>query len=229
MNCELSLRLQTCLDALQPLQTIADIGTDHAYLPCAGVLKGQFKKAIAADVGIGPLEAAKTTISKYQLESMIEPRLGSGLTVLKPSEVEGVVIAGMGGKLIASILEADVKLSQSFQRLVLQPNLDANILRTFLMKNQFEIIDEKIVYDEKKFYEVIVARWTREPIHYNELDIEFGPILRLLPSCDVFQEKWQKEFNKNEEIIKQLPINHHRIKTLNNRQSLLKEVLKNES
>ena len=200
MNCELSLRLQTCLDALQPLQTIADIGTDHAYLPCAGVLKGQFKKAIAADVGIGPLEAAKTTISKYQLESMIEPRL-----------------------------ELDVKLSQSFQRLVLQPNLDANILRTFLMKNQFEIIDEKIVYDEKKFYEVIVARWTREPIHYNELDIEFGPILRRLPSCDVFQEKWQKEFNKNEEIIKQLPINHHRIKTLNNRQSLLKEVLKNES
>ena len=137
MNCELSLRLQTCLDALHPLQSIADIGTDHAYLPCAGLLRGQLKRAIAADVGGGPLEAAKATISKYNLDDLIETRLGSGLSVIKPGEVEGVVIAGMGGKLITSILEADIPLAKSFNRLILQPNLDANVLRTFLMKNQF--------------------------------------------------------------------------------------------
>lgn len=121
MNCELSLRLQTCLDALHPLQSIADIGTDHAYLPCAGLLRGQLKRAIAADVGVGPLEAAKATISKYNLDDLIEARLGSGLSVIKPGEVEGVVIAGMGGKLITSILEADIPLAKSFNRLILQP------------------------------------------------------------------------------------------------------------
>ena len=178
MNCELSLRLQTCLDALHPLQSIADIGTDHAYLPCAGLLRGQLKRAIAADVGVGPLEAAKATISKYNLDDLIETRLGSGLSVIKPGEVEGVVIAGMGGKLITSILEADIPLAKSFNRLILQPNLDANVLRTFLMKNQFEIVDEKIVLDEKKFYEIIVVQPSQTPVVYNELDLEFGPVLR---------------------------------------------------
>lgn len=226
MNCELSLRLQTCLDALHPLQSIADIGTDHAYLPCAGLLRGQLKRAIAADVGVGPLEAAKATISKYNLDDLIETRLGSGLSVIKPGEVEGVVIAGMGGKLITSILEADIPLAKSFNRLILQPNLDANVLRTFLMKNQFEIVDEKIVLDEKKFYEIIVAQPSQTPVVYNELDLEFGPVLRRQSSCKVFEERWQKEYDKNNQIINQLPAHHPRIDALNHRQSLLKEVLK---
>ncbi len=226
MNCELSLRLQTCLDALHPLQSIADIGTDHAYLPCVGLLRGQLKRAIAADVGVGPLEAAKATISKYNLDDLIETRLGSGLSVIKPGEVEGVVIAGMGGKLITSILEADIPLAKSFNRLILQPNLDANVLRTFLMKNQFEIVDEKIVLDEKKFYEIIVAQQSQTPVVYNELDLEFGPVLRRQSSCKVFEERWQKEYDKNNQIINQLPAHHPRIDALNHRQSLLKEVLK---
>lgn len=226
MNCELSLRLQTCLDALHPLQSIADIGTDHAYLPCVGLLRGQLKRAIAADVGVGPLEAAKATISKYNLDDLIETRLGSGLSVIKPGEVEGVVIAGMGGKLITSILEADIPLAKSFNRLILQPNLDANVLRTFLMKKQFEIVDEKIVLDEKKFYEIIVAQQSQTPVVYNELDLEFGPVLRRQSSCKVFEERWQKEYDKNNQIINQLPAHHPRIDALNHRQSLLKEVLK---
>ncbi len=226
MNCELSLRLQTCLDALHPLQSIADIGTDHAYLPCVGLLRGQLKRAIAADVGVGPLEAAKATISKYNLDDLIETRLGSGLSVIKPGEVEGVVIAGMGGKLITSILEADIPLAKSFNRLILQPNLDANVLRTFLMKNQFEIVDEKIVLDEKKFYEIIVVQPSQTPVVYNELDLEFGPVLRRQSSCKVFEERWQKEYDKNNQIINQLPAHHPRIDALNHRQSLLKEVLK---
>lgn len=226
MNCELSLRLQTCLDALHPLQSIADIGTDHAYLPCVGLLRGQLKRAIAADVGVGPLEAAKATISKYNLDDLIETRLGSGLSVIKPGEVEGVVIAGMGGKLITSILEADIPLAKSFNRLILQPNLDANVLRTFLMKNQFEIVDEKIVLDEKKIYEIIVVQPSQTPVVYNELDLEFGPVLRRQSSCKVFEERWQKEYDKNNQIINQLPAHHPRIDALNHRQSLLKEVLK---
>lgn len=225
MNYDLSLRLQTCLNALAPLQTVADVGTDHAYLPCVGILNGQLKKAIAADIGVGPLEAAKATISRYRLNEQIETRLGPGLTVLKPSEVEGVVIAGMGGKLIVSILEENVSLTRSFERLVLQPNIDANLLRAWLSNHQFEIIDEKIVLDEGKFYEVIVATPVNQSMAYNELDIEFGPILRLNKTNDVFHAKWSKEFAKNESIIEQLPADHPRVESLKQRQALLKEVL----
>lgn len=225
MNYDLSLRLQTCLNVLAPLQTVADVGTDHAYLPCVGILNGQLKKAIAADIGVGPLEAAKTTIARYHLNEKIETRLGPGLTVLNPSEVEGVVIAGMGGKLIVSILEDNISLSRSFQRLVLQPNIDANLLRAWLAAHQFEIIDEKIVLDEGKFYEIIVAKPVEELVSYSELDIEFGPILRLNKEHDVFHAKWSKEFAKNESIIHQLPMNHPRLESLKQRQALLKEVL----
>ncbi|MDE5976962.1 MAG: class I SAM-dependent methyltransferase [Turicibacter sp.] len=225
MSYDLSLRLQTCLNALAPLQIIADIGTDHAYLPCVGILNGQLKQAIAGDIGEGPLEAAKTTISKYHLNDKIEMRLGPGLSVLNPSEVEGVVIAGMGGKLIVSILEDNISLSQSFQRLVLQPNIDANLLRNWLVHHQFKIVDEKIVLDEGKFYEVIVAKPTDEEVHYNKLDLEFGPILRLQKENKVFHAKWSKEFAKNESILKQLPKNHPRLESLKQRQELLKEVL----
>ena len=196
MNYDLSLRLQTCLNALAPLQTVADVGTDHAYLPCVGILNGQLKKAIAADIGVGPLEAAKTTIARYNLNEKIETRLGPGLTVLNPSEVEGVVIAGMGGKLIVSILEDNISLSQSFQRLVLQPNIDANLLRAWLAAHQFEIIDEKIVLDEGKFYEIIVAKPVEELVPYSELDIEFGPILRLNKEHDVFHANGVKNLLK---------------------------------
>ena len=225
MNYDLSLRLQTCLDALTPLQTVADVGTDHAYLPCVGILNGKIKKAIAADIGVGPLEAAKATIARYHLNEQIETRLGPGLTVLKPSEVEGVVIAGMGGKLIVSILEDNVSLSRSFKRLVLQPNIDSNLLREWLANHQFEIIDEKIVLDEGKFYEIIVATPSTDSIHYNQLDIEFGPILRLNKENKVFHAKWMKEFAKNESIIEQLPDNHPRVESLKQRQEILKEVL----
>lgn len=225
MNYELSLRLQTCLNALTPLQTVADVGTDHAYLPCVGILNGQLKKAIAADIGKGPLEAAKTTINRYGLNEQIETRLGPGLTVLNPSEVEGVVIAGMGGKLIVSILEENVSLTRSFERLVLQPNIDANLLRHWLSQHQFEIIDEKIVLDEGKFYEVIVAVPVKQSIPYNELDIEFGPILRLDHTNEIFRAKWSKEFMKNQSIIEQLSADHPRVESLKQRQALLKEVL----
>ncbi|WP_235070021.1 class I SAM-dependent methyltransferase [Turicibacter sp. TJ11] len=225
MNYELSLRLQTCLNALTPLQTVADVGTDHAYLPCVGILNGKLKKAIAADIGKGPLEAAKTTIQRYGLTEQIETRLGPGLTVLHPSEVEGVVIAGMGGKLIVSILEENLLLTRSFERLVLQPNIDANVLRDWLSQHQFNIIDEKIVLDEGKFYEIIVAVPVEHSMNYNELDIEFGPVLRLDQTNEIFHAKWSKEFMKNQSIIEQLPTDHPRVESLKQRQALLKEVL----
>lgn len=225
MSYELSTRLQTCLDAVAPLKTIADIGTDHAYLPCVGMMENKLSYAIAADIGIGPLESAKATINRYKLNTKIETRLGGGFSILKPNEVEAVVVAGMGGKLIVSILEESIELTRSFERLILQPNIDANLVRTWLSQHQFKIINEKIVLDEGKFYEIIVAEPTNQDQNYTKLDLEFGPVLRRESDNDVFKAKWSKELAKNQEILNQLPEGHPRIEAIMVRQTLLNEVL----
>lgn len=225
MSYELSTRLQTCLDAVAPLKTIADIGTDHAYLPCVGILENKLSYAIAADIGVGPLESAKATIKRYELNTKIETRLGGGFSILKPNEVEAVVVAGMGGKLIVSILEENIALTRSFERLILQPNIDANLVRIWLAEHQFKIINEKIVLDEGKFYEIIVAEPTNQEQNYTILDLEFGPVLRRETDNDVFKAKWSKELAKNQEILNQLPEGHPRIEAIMVRQILLNEVL----
>ena len=84
----------------------------------------------------------------------------------------------------------------------------------------------KLFLMKKKFYEIIVVQPSQTPVVYNELDLEFGPVLRRQSSCKVFEERWQKEYDKNNQIINQLPAHHPRIDALNHRQSLLKEVLK---
>ncbi len=220
----LSKRLTACLEAVSPYKIIADVGTDHAYLPCMGILSKRLTKAIAADIGVGPLNAAKQQINRYHLTDEIETRLGSGISVLAPNEVEAVVIAGMGGKLITSILMDNMTLTQSFKRLVLQPNIDADLVRRCLNEYQFEIIDEVIIHEDEKFYEVIVAQPCEQPQKLSELDLLFGPFLRQEQS-DVFKAKWQKEVKKNNEILTQLSIDHPRAVTILNRQRVLEEVL----
>lgn len=226
MNDEQSLRLQACLDALYPLQTVGDIGTDHAYLPCIGILNKKITRAIAADIKEGPLEAARATINRFQLNDSIILRLGPGLSVLKPAEVEGVVVAGMGGKQIKAILEKDVSLTRSFKRLVLQPNIDANILRTWLADHQFIIIDEKLILEDEKIYEIIVAQPTSRTIKYSTYDIEFGPILLQNSEDQVFKDKWQKKLTKIRQILNQLPVDNPRTNLLKEREQQIKEVLK---
>jgi len=225
MNYELSSRLQACLDSLYPLQTVADIGTDHAYLPCIGILNKKLTKAIAADIGEGPLKSATATIKRYKLSEQIELRLGPGLAVLSPGEVDGVVIAGMGGKLIHAILDDNSTLTRSFKRLVLQPNIDANLVREWLETNSYQIIDEKIICEDNKYYEIIIAEPALKKIEYTEKDIEFGPILRRNSSNEIFKNKWEKNLNKIEEILRELPENHPRRKNLEKRGKTIKEVL----
>ena len=225
MNNELSLRLKACLDSLYPLQTVADIGTDHAYLPCIGILTKQIKHAIAADIGKGPLKYAELTINRYQLSKQVELRLGAGLSVLSPGEVEGIVIAGMGGKLIESILEEDSSLTKSFKRLILQPNIDPHLVRKWLKNNSFQIVEEKIISEDQKYYEIIVAEPTTEIINYTEEDLEYGPILRKNPNDQIFREKWEKKLTKIEEILKSLPKNNPRFEIFEKKRKEIKEVL----
>jgi len=225
MNFELSKRLGACLNFLSGLETIADIGTDHALLPCYGILNHKIKQAVAADVGAGPLQSAKKTVDKYDLAKQIDLRLGSGLSVLKPGEVEGIVIAGMGGKLIRTIIEADLEVAKSLKRLVLQANVDASLLREGLMAWNFKISDETIIFEDGKYYEIIVAEPSNETIQYHDNEISFGPSLLKNTKDPVFQAYWNIALHKQELILSRLPKDHHKLETVQQRVKQIQEVL----
>ena len=222
---KLSKRLSACLDALSSLSTIADIGTDHAYLPCFGVANGIIDAAIAIDVIDGPLAQARATIADYGLAEKIELRKGSGLQPLVVGEVDGVNIAGMGGKLIAQLLLESLPVAKPMKRLVLQPQAGEATLRRTLFENDFAIIDELLLEEDGLIYTIITA----EPgtVEWNELDIEFGPILRHSVENQLFQQKWQHELDKIDEALGRIPADNPRRTEFEQRQQLITEVLFN--
>ena len=134
---------------------MADIGTDHAYLPAHLVQTGAVPRAIAADLLPGPLEAARATVAEAGLSDLVETRLGNGLQALKPGEAATATICGMGGPLIAEIL-AQGPL-EGLQRLVLQPMGGEESLRRWLMENGWFLIDEEMVEDAGRIYIIMAA------------------------------------------------------------------------
>lgn len=199
---KLSPRLQKIADSISDCNTIADIGTDHAYLPIYIVRKGVAKRAIASDVNKGPIEIAEGRIRAYRLENKIETRLGSGLTVLEENEADVVVIAGMGGMLIADIIAASMNVAKTAKNLVLQPMLDSGKLRAYLMDSGFEIFDEELVKEDRKFYEIL---WVRKTEQVNERPkyLEIGPKL-IEKKHPLLEEFLNKKTNELQNVIEKL-------------------------
>ena len=152
----LSSRLQVIAGRMHDIKTMADIGTDHGFLPVFMVQSGACEKAIAADISRPSLEKAEQLCAEYGITS-VETRLGDGLGVLQEGEAEGLVIAGMGGLLITEILSKDPELSHSFKRLVLQPRSAAGDLRRWLLANGYIITGEDLVYEGKFIPQIITA------------------------------------------------------------------------
>jgi len=134
---------------------LADIGTDHAYLPAYLIQTGIIPRAIAADILPGPLEAARATVAAAGLVDLIDLRLGNGLSVLQPGEVNSASICGMGGPLIADILAAGPLAG--IERLVLQPMGGEESLRRWLESNGWRLLDEQLVEDAGRIYVVLAA------------------------------------------------------------------------
>ena len=152
---------------------LADIGTDHAYVPIELVQENIVVSAVAGDVKAGPCQAAKEHVEELGLEQKISVRLGNGLDVLSPDEVDVVVIAGMGGKNIVEILNNRCDVTSSLKRLILQPMVTAASVRRWLHANGWCIIDEMLVLDEGKLYEIIVAEQGESPA-YEPVMYEIG-------------------------------------------------------
>lgn len=155
----LSERLQKIADNINEGETMADIGTDHGFLPIYLIQSGKSQKVIMTDISEASLMKAKLNSRSCTVKyaGTAEFRNGSGLEVLRRSEVDTVVIAGMGGKLITEIMAADIRHTCSFKKFIMQPRIGQGILRKFLLENGFTIVKEDLVKEGRHIPEIITA------------------------------------------------------------------------
>lgn len=199
---KLSKRLLTIASLVQKNSIVADIGTDHGYVPGYLIENKISKKVIGADISKGSLEKIKDYVKEIGFEQQIEIRLGDGLKVIKPYEVDTVIIAGMGGVLIKEILDYDKEVTNSITNFILQPMIGAKELRMYLMDNDFEIIKEELVKEENKYYEIIHAKKGKG---YIEKDIyfEIGESL-ILENHPVAKEFIENKIMMAEGVLREL-------------------------
>lgn len=199
----ISQRLKTIATYLPANARMADIGTDHAYLPCFAIQNGLASFAIASDVVKGPYETARQTVSDYQLTDRVDVRLGSGIQTLQlEDQLDTITISGMGGKLISDIL-SDTNHLHGVTTLVLQPNMGAHFVRTWLVAHQFAIFAETIVIENEKMYEIIAARKVEPAVKLTAKEIQFGPKL-LVERPKAFITFWEAEITKRQFQIAQM-------------------------
>lgn len=159
---QLDGRLAVCADFVRDGAKLADIGTDHAYLPVWLAKNGRIPSAIAADVRPSPLERGAENIRKYCAQDRVSTRLSNGLLEIAPDEADDIVIAGMGAELIADIIGNAPWLKSKDKHLILQPMTKANVLRKYLSENGFAISEEKACAHGGKLYSVMSVYYTGE-------------------------------------------------------------------
>lgn len=169
-------RLETIGRLVPQGSVLADVGTDHAYLPVWLLEQGRIPKAIAGDIAAGPCQAARTTVAQHGLQKSVEVRMGSGLSVLQPGEADCITIAGMGAATMIAILEADLAVAEAAACLVLQPMAGAASLREWLCTHGWELVEEELVDDAPHFYEIIAAKRGVSRA-YSEAEYAVGPVL----------------------------------------------------
>ena len=176
MLLKLDRRLQLCADLVRNGSAVADIGTDHAYLPVWLCENQKITKAIAADINELPLLKGRQTIISHHLEHCIETRLSDGLEAINENEAEDIVIAGMGGELIATILAKTPWVKNPKYHLILQPMTKAEKLREYLYSHGFTIQNERCTCADKKLYTVMSVYYSGEVSELSDMKIYCGKI-----------------------------------------------------
>ena len=199
----ISKRLELVASFVPQGAILLDVGSDHAYLPIELVERGKIESAIAGEVVEGPYQSAVKNVEAHGLKEKIQVRLANGLAAFEEADkVSVITIAGMGGRLIARILEEGLDKLANVERLILQPNNREDDLRIWLQDHGFEIVAESILEESGKFYEILVVEAGQMKLSAS--DVRFGSFLSKEVS-PVFVQKWQKEAEKLEFALRQIP------------------------
>lgn len=227
---KLSKRLKAIADEVKKSDIIADVGTDHAYIPIYLYLSNTVNKAFACDISKGSIDKANENIKKYECENYVITKLGYGLTVIdKDEKLDTIIISGMGGKLIIDILNESKTIVSNSENLILQPQRDINEVRKYIHEINFKIIKEKMLIDENKYYNIIVCKKGKD-ILYSETDYLFGKLL-IDSKNSVLKNYIKYELNKAHKVKSFLNISNKnnslkRLEEINKKINTYEEVLK---
>ena len=226
---KLSPRLRAIIEMVPPLDCLADIGSDHAYVPIALIQQQRIRRAIASEIASGPLKISQRDIQAAHLQQQITTRLADGLSGLsRQDQVDLAVIAGMGGQLITQILERGQSQLRFISQLILEPNNDEPCVRQWLSQHHWQIKTEQIVQEGRQIYEMIYAQKQANFKPLTPQQVMFGPCL-LQERSQVFQNKWQKQLQQAQfmysNLLKAHQLQLQKIKQAQVRIQKIKEVL----
>ena len=196
---ELSKRLKAVAELVSKDTVVADVGTDHGYIPIHLLMEGKCKKAFAMDVNRGPLQRATEHIAAYGLSQCIETRLSDGVSALKMGECDCVVVAGMGGALTVKILEEGKEIFRSLKEFILQPQSELVKVRRYLWEQGYTIIDEDMILEDGKFYPMMKVSIGNSE-EYSIIELRYGKLL-LKKRHPVLKDFLDKEVCTKESIL----------------------------
>ena len=210
---ELSKRLQTVASLVTDGYRLADIGTDHAYIPISLTESGKIPGAVAMDVNRGPLLRARENIREHGQENKISTRISDGFTGLECGEVDSAVIAGMGGPLMIRLLKEGESVVGTLKECILQPQSEIEKVRTFLLEEGFFFLKEEMVEEDGKYYSMMKVRppsaaesgkdSCRLTKDWNETELRYGKLL-LVGQHPVLREYLQREIQIRLHILEGL-------------------------
>ena len=196
----LSMRLERVAAHVPADARLADIGSDHGYLPVALMHRGAIAAAVAGEVALTPFHAAQRTVRENDLDQRITVRLANGLAAIEPGDgITAISICGMGGETIRDILDSGKAHLSGQERLILQPNGGEQPLRQWLMENGYRILSEEVLRENRFYYEIIVAERIG-PVIYSAEELYFGP-LQMQARTPAFLAKWQRMLREKQKTL----------------------------
>ena len=185
---------------------VADVGTDHGFVPIRLVESGNVKQVIAMDVRKGPLARASEHVQAYHMEGQIKVRLSDGLKELTPGEADTVIIAGMGGELMLRILKDGAHMYNSVKHYLLSPQSELSVFRHGLEELGFSILEEQMLFDEGKYY--VILQVSPGSMHYtHEYEYRYGADL-IRKKDPVLRAFLERELSQGEELLKHLSLSN---------------------
>lgn len=199
----LSLRLERVAANVPAGARLADIGSDHGYLPVALVHREAIQSAVAGELALTPFHAARRTVHENGLGERITVRQANGLMAIEPQDdITAVSLCGMGGETIRDILDSGKARLNGRERLILQPNGGEFALRQWLMANEYRLLHEEVLHENRFDYEIMVAERTG-PVSYSAEELFFGPLL-LQSRSPAFLAKWQRRLRQRQKTLNSL-------------------------